>query len=144
MSPAGETLRALADTVVPGPPDDPTPGGASIEAERFIQHYLDFVEPGLAQSSCALLDRLASDVRAGAAFSSLARNDRLAVLSMLTEHELQERRDLGSLLRSLAIAAVYGEWSGQDAAGNLVRRPLGWELTGWEGPRPGRRSLLRD
>lgn len=143
MPSAGETLRALADTVVPGPPDDPTPGAASIEAERFLAHYLDFVEPGLTSRACALLDRLASDRRIDASFASLPRPDREGVLRAMAEHEDQERRDLATLLCTLAVAAVYGEWSGQDADGALVRRPLGWELTGWRGPRPGVRSLMR-
>lgn len=142
MPSAGETLRALADTVVPGPPDDPTPGAASIEAERFLEHYLEFVEPGLCERACALLDRLASDRRIDATFASLPRHDREAILRGETEHELPERRDLAALLTTLTIAAVYGEWSGQDPEGNVVRRPLGWELTGWTGPRAGVRSLM--
>ncbi|MCA1833993.1 MAG: gluconate 2-dehydrogenase subunit 3 family protein [Actinomycetota bacterium] len=143
MPSAGETLRALADTVVPGPPDDPSPGAAAIEAEHFLVHYLEFVEPGLTERVCALLDRLASDRRIDVGFASLARGDRESILREMAEHDLQERRDIASLLTALSIAAVYGEWSGQDAEGNVVRRPLGWELSGWTGPRPGVRSLMR-
>lgn len=144
MPSARETLRALAETVVPGTPDDPTPGAASIEAERFLAHYLDFVMPGLAKQAAGLLDELAAARRPRSTFASLGRADRQAVLDHLADNDISEMRDLGTLLTALSIAAVYGEWSGQDAEGNVVRRPLGWELTGWQGPRSGVRSLLRE
>jgi hypothetical protein len=141
---AEETLRALADVVVPGPPDDPTPGAAGVEAERFISHYLDVAMPGLAGQVPALLDELASVRRPGVAFAALRRVDREAVLEGLADHPVPEMRELATLLVALSIASVYGEWSGQDADGAIVRRPLGWELTGWPGPRDAVRSLLHD
>lgn len=144
MPAPSETLRALAETVVPGPPDDPTPGAGSIEAERFIGHYLDLVEPGLAARACTMLDRMAGDRRHGATFTALHRGERAAVLDALWEHPAEEMRDLAILLTRVSIAAVYSEWSGTDRSGRLVRRPLGWELTGFPGPRQGAPGLLHD
>ena len=142
MSAPSETLRALAETVVPGQPDDPTPGASAVEADRFVEHYLDVVQPGLAASVCDTLDRLAGDRRRGATFASLHRGERAGVLDALWEHPSEEVRDLAVLLSTLAIAAVYSEWSGIDGDGSMVRRPLGWELTGFPGPRSGVPSLL--
>jgi hypothetical protein len=137
-----DTLRALAETVVPGPPEDSTPGAGSVEAERFLERYLDAALPGLAASVCAMLDQMAADRRRGATFATLHRGDRAAILDRLWEHPMEELRDLAVMLSMLSIAAVYSEWSGTDDDGRLVRRPLGWELTGFPGPRFGVRSLL--
>lgn len=129
---------------MPGGPDDPTPGAASIEAERFIEHYLDFLIPGLSGSVATMLDDLSAQRRPGAAYLSLPRSEREGIILELSDHESPEIRDLANLLVALAVAAVYGEWSGQDSEGRLVRRPLGWELTGFRGPRSGVRALMKD
>jgi len=140
---AAETLRALAETVVPGLPHDVSFGAAEIEAERFISHYLETVLPGLTDGVVTMLDGLATELREGSAFADLSIADRAAVIERLCAHEMDDLRDLGDLLVVLSIAAVYGEWSGLDEDGELTRVPLGWELTGWPGPSEGERSLLR-
>src|SRR5436309_6555897 len=143
MGAADATLRALAETIVPGPPHDASFGGAEIEAERFIAHYLEAVIPGLADGVATILDGLATELREGSDFVSLSLEDRGLVLRRLTEHEVQDLRELGDLLMALGLAAVYGEWSGLDEHGALTREPLGWELTRWPGPAEGYPSLLR-
>jgi hypothetical protein len=137
------TLRAVAETVVPGPPHDDTLGAAEIEAERFIAHYLESLIPGLADGVATILDGLAAEVRVDASFTSLSIDERTVVLQRLCKHDLPDLRDLGDLLLALSLASVYGEWSGLDADGELSRTPLGWELTGWPGPPEGYRALLR-
>jgi hypothetical protein len=141
---AAETLCAVAEVFVPGPPHDPTPGAADVEADRFLSHYLDFLLPGLASGLPNLLDGLAGQHFDGRRFAALAVEEREAVLDRLAEHEVEQLRILPDLLGLLSIAAVYGEWTGQDADGNLVRTPLGWQLTGFEGPVRGRPKLLRE
>jgi hypothetical protein len=143
MAAADLTLRALAETVVPGPPHDETLGAAEIESERFIAHYLETVIPGLTDGVVTMLDGMATELRGGSAFADLSIDDRGAVLRKLCTHEVADLRDLGDLLVVLSMAAVYGEWSGLDAEGELTRIPLGWELTGWPGPSEGVRALLR-
>ncbi len=143
MATPDETLRALAETVVPGPPHDGTLGAADIEAERFISHYLESVIPGLSEGVATILDGMATELREGSAFVQLSLDDRAAVLQRLCAHDVQDLRELGDLLLALCMASVYGEWSGLDAAGELTRTPLGWELTGWPGPAEGYRSLMR-
>ncbi len=143
MGAADATLRALAEAVVPGPPHDDSFGAAEIEAERFIAHYLDSLIPGLTDGVCTILDGMAAELRQDTAFASLSLDERGAVLKRLTEHEVQDLRELGDLLMALSLAAVYGEWSGLDENGALTREPLGWELTGWPGPAEGYPSLLR-
>jgi len=143
MATAEETLRALAETVVPGPPHDDTLGAAEIEAEGFISHYLELVIPGLSAGVATILDGIATETREGAGFVELSLDERAAVLQRLCEHEMQDLRELGDLLLALSLASVYGEWSGLDANGELTRAPLGWELTRWPGPADGYPSLLR-
>ena len=143
MAAAAETLRALAETVVPGPPHDVSFGAAEIEAERFIAHYLETVLPGLPDAVSSMLDGLSAVVREGAAFVDLSLEERASVIERVCTHELDDVRDLGDLLVVLSMAAVYGEWSGLDEDGELTRLPLGWELTAWPGPSDGERSLMR-
>ena len=143
MATADETLRALAETVVPGPPHDDTLGAAEIQAEGFIGHYLESVIPGLSEGVTTILDGMATETREGAAFAQLSLEERAAVLQRLCEHEMQDLRELGDLLLALSLASVYSEWSGLDADGELTRAPLGWELTRWPGPADGYPSLLR-
>jgi Gluconate 2-dehydrogenase subunit 3 len=143
MGAADETLRALAEAVVPGPPHDDSFGAAEIEAERFIAHYLDALIPGLSEGVGTILDGMATELRAETSFAQLSLEERGAVLQRLTQHEVADLRELGDLLMALSLAAVYGEWSGLDEHGALTREPLGWELTGWPGPAEGYPQLLR-
>jgi hypothetical protein len=143
MAAPDATLRALAETVVPGPPHDDTLGAAEIEAERFIAHYLESVIPGLSEGVATILDGMAVELREGTAFVDLTLEERAGVLKRLCEHEVQDLRELGDLLLALSFASVYSEWSGLDSNGELSRTPLGWELTGWPGPAEGYPSLLR-
>jgi hypothetical protein len=137
------TLRAVAETVVPGPPRDEAFGAPEIEAEVFLAHYLETLIPGLADGVVTILDGLAADAVPEKTFLDLSPEERSAVLQRLASHEVADLSDLGDLLIVLSIAAVYGEWSGLDSNGELTRVPLGWELTGWPGPSEGNRSLLR-
>lgn len=145
MSPeeVARTLRAAADVFVPSPPDDPTPGAADVEADRFIAHYLESILPGLAEQVALVLDDRATRL-AGATvrFADATADERAAVLDSFDRDESIELRQVPQLLGSLTLGAVYGAWTGQDAAGALVRQPLGWRLTGFGGPSRGRPNLL--
>jgi len=141
---AARTLRAAAEVFVPGPPHDATPGAADVEAERFIVHYLDYMIPGLSAGVPDLLDGLAAERFGDTPFADLGLDERRAVLAALESHEVEQLRELPTVIGLLAIAAVYSEWTGQDAQGGLTRRPLGWRLSGFDGPSRGRRGLLRE
>lgn len=143
MASPGETIRALAEAIIPGVDVDETIGAAEIQAESFIAHYLEFVQPGLTDALPVILDGLASEDRPDSLFVELDPAERLAVLRRLGEHEVAELRDLADLLLALTFAAFYGEWSGQDESGRLVERPVGWELVGFPGPVDGYPNLLR-
>lgn len=136
---AAATLRAAAEVFVPGPPHDETPGAADASAELFIEHYLEFLLPGLASVVPQLLD----DRSGERAFKELPIDERGGVLAALAEDPIPQLRELSAVLGALSVAAVYGEWTGQDANGTLVRAPLGWEMTGFTGPSRGRPHLLR-
>lgn len=143
MAEADRTLRAVSETIIPGPPGDEAFGASEIEAERFLAHYLESVIPGLSEGVATILDGMAAERKEGSTFADLSFGDRASVLQALASHEVADLRDLGDLLIVLSLAAVYGEWSGLDSNGELTRVPLGWELTGWPGPSEGERSLLR-
>jgi hypothetical protein len=143
MATPEETLRALAETVVPGPPHDDTLGAPDINAEGFIGHYLESVIPGLSEGVATILDGMATEQHEGATFVDLSLDEREIVVTKLCTHEVADLRDLGDLLLALSLGAVYGEWSGLDENGELTRAPLGWELTGWPGPADGYPALLR-
>jgi hypothetical protein len=143
MASAGETLRALAEAIIPGVDVDETVGAAEIQAEAFIAHYLELIQPGLPEALPVLFDGLAAEARPDTNFTDLAPDERLAVLKRLGEHEVAELRDLADILLTLTLAAFYGEWSGQDEDGVLVARPVGWELVGFPGPVDGYPDLLR-
>lgn len=140
---AARTLRAAAEVFVPGSDRDPTPGAPDVSAELFISHYLDFLLPGLASGVPTLLDGTAGERFDGRAFADLDLAEREVVLDALATHDVEQLREIPAVLALLSIAAVYGEWTGQDSEGRVFRTPLGWQLTGFEGPSRGRRHLLR-
>lgn len=139
MSDVARTLRAVAETIVPGPEaGDTTHGAPEVAAENFLEHYLNFLLPGLATQVCALLD-----AKSDGSFADLSSSERQAVLDTLADQDDLALRAVVDLLVTLSIAATYGEWSGFDAAGELTRLPLGWELTGYVGPVRARPDLMR-
>jgi hypothetical protein len=140
---AALTLRAAAEVFVPGPPHDPTPGAADVHAELFIAHYLEFLIPGLAQGLPDLLNEMATSHFENKKFVDLTLQERTRVLDLLATHDVEQLRELPTLIGLLSVAAVYGEWTGQDAEGAMIRTPLGWQLTGFDGPSRGRPNLLR-
>lgn len=141
---AAATLRAAAEVFVPGSNTDATPGASDVAAELFISHYLDFLLPGLAAGVPALLDEVAAQHFEGRPFAGLDMAARERVLDLLAVHEVEQLREIPQVLGILSLAAVYGEWTGQDADGRLVRRPLGWQLAGFDGPVRARPGLMRD
>jgi hypothetical protein len=137
------TIRAAAEVFVPGSPHDPTPGASDVHAELFVSHYLDFLIPGLSSGLPDLLNEMSATTFEGRAFVDLSLEERLTILDQLSTHDVEQLREIPLVLGLLSIASVYGEWTGQDADGNLARKPLGWQLTGFDGPSRGRRKLLR-
>lgn len=146
MASPEDTIRALADAVVPSPPDDETAGASDVAAERFVVHYLTFLAPELPGLLAAALDGVAA-ARAGVPyeeglFESLDHEQRLAALRGLGEHESSDLRQLADLAVALITAAFYGEWTGQDESGAMTRTPVGWDLTGYAGPADAIPGLL--
>jgi len=144
VSEAAAILRAAAEVFVPGGEHDATPGAGDVAGELFIAHYLDFVMPGLAAGVPSLLTETAAQLFDGRAFVALTMREREQVLDALATHEVEQLREIPQALGILAVAAVYGEWSGQDAGGAMVRTPLGWQLTGFDGPVRARPELMQD
>jgi hypothetical protein len=139
-----DTLRAAAEVFVPGPPHDDTVGAADYSAELFVSHYLDIALPGLAQAVCDLLDTEARVRFDGRPFADVSLMEREQILDAIAEHDVEQLREIPSLLGLLTIASIYGEWTGQDAEGQIVRAPVGWEITGFDGPVRARPDLLQE
>src|SRR2546425_12952786 len=112
MPSPGETIRALAEAIIPSPPDDDTAGASDIAAETFVTHYLEFVQPGLEEILAASLDGAAANYIAGefsaGLFASLTAEDRLHVIRALAGHDVKELRELADLAILLSFAAYYG------------------------------------
>lgn len=135
------TLRAASDVFVPA--DDPMPGAPDVEADRFIAHYLDANAPGRAAAVAAALDARATRL-AGAEvrFADATADERAAVVASFDEDESAELRQIPFLIGMLTLGAIYGSWTGEDATGALVREPIGWRITRFDGPSRGRARLL--
>lgn len=139
---AARTLRAAAAVYVPGPPDDDTAGAAEIEADRFIAHYLDYLLPGLAAHVPSLLDQATEIIGEETGFADASLEERRRALASFATHEIPQLRELPRIIATLTLGAVYGAWTGQDADGRVIRAPIGWQQTGYDGPSRGRRRLL--
>lgn len=116
------TLRAFCESVCPGLASDATAGAPDIAAERYVEHYL----------SQTTLERVMDALDRDGAFVSLnavERSDRIDRLRL----DAGTRRDLDAAAAATFLA-VYGSWSGRNVDGELVRAPLGWQLTGFGGP----------
>lgn len=140
------TIAALAEAVIPSPPEDATAGATDVAAERFVIHYLTFLEPALPALLAAALDGVAA-ARLGhpfeeGRFASLEPEERLAALRLLGEHSDPALRDLAELALALINAAFYGEWTGQDESGAMTATPVGWSLVGYAGPAASVPGLL--
>jgi len=138
------TLRAAAEVFVPGSDADETPGAPDVAAELFIAHYLEFMLPGLAAGVPSLLDETAGAMFDGRRFRALTLAEREAVLDTIAGHEVEQLRDIPTALGILTVGAVYGEWTGQDAEGLLIRTPLGWQLARFDGPQRARPRMMGD
>lgn len=140
------TIAALAEAVIPSPPDDATAGAADVAAERFVLHYLTFIDPSLPELLAAALDGVAAARQSvpfeAGLFEALAPDDRLLALRLLGEHDDPGLRDLTELALTLIMAAYYGEWTGQDESGALTGTPVGWDLVGYAGPADSVPGLL--
>lgn len=123
---------------MPGPPEDSSAGAANVEADRFVSHYLASPE-----SVAGALDEAAASMFDGREFCDLDLGERARVLDDLASAEDAGDREIPALLGVLSVAAVYGEWTGQDSVGNLTRLPLGWQGTGFGGPTRARTRFLR-
>lgn len=119
-------VAALCRAIVPGLADDATPGAPEIGAAAFVLHHLGPRAEDLAR---ALLMR-------EPAFLSIDP----AIAADLVRRSLDRVPGLREMI-ALAIASVYGPWSGTEDGVRVVRVPLGWELASYDGPVRGRRPL---
>jgi len=128
--PTAAVLRAFCESVCPGLASDATAGAPDIAAERYVQHYL----------APATVARIVEALERGSSFVGLDPGQRLERIERC-RLDAGTRRDLDAAAAA-TLLAVYGSWSGRDAAGEPVRTPLGWQLTGFGGPSPSRLDQL--
>lgn len=124
------TLDALAEAVLPD---------AALEAGApgALSEVLSRLGEEAASGVVGVLDGYADGVRSGTAFADLSVDERGAVLRTIASADDPNLQQVVRLSVSLVVAAVYGERSGLDASGRLVRRPASWDRIGYPGPSTG-------
>ena len=153
-----DTLDGVVAYVVPG--DDrfsaaqgvssARPGGVAARGAEGVRATLDAVGPGIGDAAVTVLNGFARAVdpaadgrAAGAGFSApfaalsfAAKDD---VFERLTQSVDETFRMLGGLLPAIAAFVSYSEYGALAPGGHaLTGRPVGWELSGYEGAADGR------
>ncbi|HEY7283550.1 MAG TPA: hypothetical protein VID47_18380 [Actinomycetota bacterium] len=121
------TLRAAIDAVAPpveGRPDAPPEG-----VERHVVHQIELYLPGFTDMLAALLDAFAADVRPGAGFAELSREERGEVFRLMAAEESQDIREAVDALFVFTLGGVYSE-----SAAPPGQRPAVWDRVGYAGP----------
>lgn len=127
-----ETLRAAVDTVVPT--TDEMPGGLDVRADEHIATLLEQNLPGSLDMLHALLNAYAMDVREGASFTELSRDERSKVFRAMSTDDSQDIRDVVDALLVFSYGGTYSEWSGYDRATGDLKAPPAWAAAGFHGP----------
>ncbi len=131
------TVRAVVETILPGPPHDPTAGALEAGADEYVLGLLETMGPPVVAGVLMALDGFAQQVRADTAFHELDLEERSEVLRLIAAHDLPDLQQLIRSLFSLTVAASYGERGGLDDEGRLVSRPEQWDHVGYPGPSTG-------
>jgi hypothetical protein len=156
-----DTFNGIVAYVVPG--DDrysaaqgissPRPGGVAARGGEGVRATLDAAGPGTVDAAVTILNAFAravdpgSDVRAGAGgfaapFPALSFTAKGRVLEQLSRSVDDALKMLGALLPAIAAFVSYSEFGVlQPGATGLARRPVGWDLTAYEGVADGRDEL---
>jgi hypothetical protein len=123
------------DTIAPA--FDDRPGGLDVGADLHVVAMIDQAVPGFVDLIGFLLDAYATDVREGAAFTDLDREERGQVLRALAAEESQDARDICDALFVFTIGAMYSEWSGYDRSTGRLEPPPTWAAISYQGPVDG-------
>jgi hypothetical protein len=153
-----DTLNGVVAYVVPG--DDrysiaqrstsPQPGGVAARGGEGVRATLESAGPGTVDAAVGVLNGFAravdpgADARAGTAgfsapFAALSFADKGEVFELLSQSVEETLQMLGGLLPAIAAFASYSEFGALEAGATaLTSRPVGWQLTGYEGTADGR------
>jgi hypothetical protein len=156
-----DTLNGVAAYVVPG--DDRYsiaqrvsslhPGGVAARAGEGLHATLAAVAPGIVDATVYVLNGLAravdpgADVRAAGAglaapFAALSFTAKEEVFVRLSQSVDESLRLLGGILPPLGAFLAYSEYGVlTQGAAELASRPVGWQLTGYEGVADGRNAF---
>jgi hypothetical protein len=157
-----DAFNGLVAFVVPGPDAysvaqgeaTPEPGGIDAGVTAALIHGLEFaspVPPGLATTVATLLDTAAQLVDAASAsgtfsspFANLTAAGKAQALAILENAEpFAQLRSLFGVLPSLAAFLAYSELGAFDpTTRTLVARPLGWQLSSYDGVADGRNAFI--
>ena len=156
-----DTLNGVVAYVVPG--DDrystaqgvssPRLGGVAAGGGDGVRATLEAAGPGTVDAAVTVLNGFAravdptADVRAGAdgfaaPFAALSSPAKQRVFEQLSRSVDDTLKMLGGLLPAIAAFVSYSEFGVLQPGGReLTRRPVGWDLTGYEGVADGRDEL---
>lgn len=146
-----DTLNALVAFVVPGPDpyslaqgvSTPEPGGLDAGITDALIETLNRSRPfPVARLVAGVLMDAAKRINPGAEgpfvspFARLSYADKLKVFELI--EGIEPLKPAAGLLPIVVARLVYGEADAVDpATGTLRHRPLGWTLTGFDGPAAG-------
>ena len=157
-----QTLDGLAAFVVPGPDDysvtqghsTPEPGAVAAHAGEALVQGLNMAhasQPTLAASVAALLNGIAVAVDPTATtgafqapFANLAFEEKATVFATLEQDpQFEHFRPLVGVLPALVAFLAYSEVGVFDPASRtLVARPVGWEISSYDGVADGRDEFI--
>jgi hypothetical protein len=153
-----DTLNGVVAYVVPGDDrfstaqgvSEPHPGGVAARGAEGVRVTLDGAGPGTVDAAVTVLNGFAravdpaADTRAAAAgfsapFAALSFARKTEVFERLTQSVDGTLQMLGGLLPAIAAFVSYSEFGVLAPGGHaLTSRPVGWELSGYEGAADGR------
>lgn len=121
-----ETMTALVDTVIPGPPLDESPGGVQAGIDEVLPSVLDRFIPGFPLSDILVveLDRHAALVEPGQTFACLSPEGRDQAIELMEASPEEQERLISLLAVSLPMLLYYSEIGGA----------VSWPQTGFPGP----------
>lgn len=110
-----ETLTALVDTIVPGPPIDDTPGGVQAGIDEPLLEVLQRYAPGVPLDDILVteLDRHAATIEPAHTFACLSHANRDRVIRAIEDSPVEQEQLVALLAVALPLILYYSEVGGE-------------------------------
>jgi hypothetical protein len=137
-----DAIKAVVQTIAPR--TEAGPGAADMDVHRHVAESIDAALPGFVPMLVMLLDAYAADVRAGAAFVDLSREERGGVLRTMAGEQTQDMKEIVGALFLFTFGGMFSDWSGYERSARTLNPPWTWEALRFRGPAPGHPIEERD